>query len=352
MNKTMQTFKISDRQVGAGAPALIVGEVAQAHDGSLGTAHAFIDAIADAGADAVKFQTHIAAAESSALESFRVKFSQQDATRYDYWKRMEFTPEGWSGLAEHARQRGLIFLSSPFSEEAVDMLEKIGMPAWKIASGEVTNPLLLERIAATKKPVLLSSGMSTVAEVDAAVEQIQKLELPLLVFQCTSKYPSGPEDVGLNMLDFFRQRYGAPVGLSDHSGKIFPGLAAAALGVDVIEVHVTLSRQMFGPDVIVSLTPAELRQLVEGTRFIQTALAHPVGKDDRAASMAEMRGLFSKSLVARRNLKSGQTLKREDITTRKPGTGIPAANVARYLGRTLRQDVAAETFLAPDDFED
>ncbi|MHB8112489.1 MAG: N-acetylneuraminate synthase family protein [Bellilinea sp.] len=352
MNKTMQTFKIADHQVGAGAPALIVGEVAQAHDGSLGTAHAFIDAIADAGADAVKFQTHIAAAESSALESFRVKFSQQDATRYDYWKRMEFSPEGWSGLVEHARQRGLIFLSSPFSEEAVDLLDRIGMPAWKIASGEVTNPLLLERIAATKKPVLLSSGMSTVAEVDAVVEQIQKLELPLLVFQCTSKYPSGPEDVGLNMLDFFRQRYGTPVGLSDHSGKVFPGLAAAALGVDMIEVHVTLSRQMFGPDVIVSLTPAELRQLVEGARFIQTALAHPIAKDDRAASMTEMRGLFSKSLVARRNLKSGQTLKRGDIATRKPGTGIPAAHVAQYLGRALRRDVAAETFLAPDDFED
>lgn len=352
MNKTMQIFKIADQQVGAGAPILIVGEVAQAHDGSLGTAHAFIDAIADAGANAVKFQTHIAAAESSALESFRVKFSQQDTTRYDYWKRMEFTPEGWSGLAEHARQRGLIFLSSPFSEEAVDLLDRIGMPAWKIASGEVTNPLLLERIAATKKPVLLSSGMSTIAEIDAVVQQIQRLELPLLVFQCTSKYPSEPKDVGLNMLDFFRQRYGTPVGLSDHSGKIFPGLAAAALGVDMIEVHVTLSRQMFGPDVIVSLTPAELRQLVEGARFIQTALAHPIAKDERAASMSEMRGLFSKSLVARWNLKLGQILKREDITTRKPGTGIPAAHVTQYLGRTLRRDVAAGTFLAADDFED
>ena len=351
-NKTLHPFKIADRQVGPGFPAMIVGEVAQAHDGSLGTAHAFIDAIADAGADAVKFQTHIAAAESSVLEPFRVKFSFQEATRYDYWKRMEFTTEGWAGLAEHARKRGLIFLSSPFSEEAVDLLDKIGMPAWKVASGEVGNPLLLERIAATGKPVLLSSGMSSIAELDGVVAQIQGRKLPLLVFQCTSRYPSMPEDVGLNMLDFFRQRYATPVGLSDHSGKIYPGLAAATLGAEMIEVHVTLSRQAFGPDVPASLTPDELRQLVEGVRYIQRAQAHPMQKEENASAMREMRGLFGKSLVAKRDLLSGRTLQREDLTARKPGTGIPAAQIDDFLGRNLRRDIAANTFLSPDDFED
>jgi len=352
MDNAIQPFQIENRLVGPGAPPMIVGEVAQAHDGSLGTAHAFIDAIAAAGADAVKFQTHIAAAESSSQELFRVKFSQQDATRYDYWKRMEFTPEGWAGLAEHARQRGLIFLSSPFSEEAVDLLEKIGMPAWKIASGEVNNPILMERIAATRKPVLLSTGMSPIAEVDGAVNFIKDLGLPLLVFQCTSKYPSGSEDIGLNLLGLFRQRYRTPVGISDHSGKIFTGLAAAALGVNMIEVHVTLSRQMFGPDVIVSLTPAELTQLVEGARFIYSAMEHPVDKDARAAVMQEMRSLFNKSLVARHDLKAGQRLQKEDITARKPGTGIPAARLDDFIGRKLRRDVPAENFLSTDDFED
>jgi len=352
MNKTILPIEIADRQIGPGFPTMIVGEVAQAHDGSLGTAHAFIDVIADAGADAVKFQTHIAAAESSPLEPFRVKFSFQDATRYEYWKRMEFSPEGWAGLADHAHKRGLIFLSSPFSEEAVDLLDKIGMPAWKVASGEVNNPLLLERVAATGKPVLLSSGMSTIAELDSVVADILKRNLPLLVLQCTSKYPSGPDDVGLNMLDFFRQRYGTPVGLSDHSGTIYPGLAAAMLGVEMIEVHVTLSRQMFGPDVVASLTQDELRQLVEGVKFIQRAAAHPVEKDNRAAAMGEMRGLFSKSLVAKHDLKAGQTMTREDVTARKPGTGIPAARVAEFLDRNLRRDVAADTFLSPEDFED
>ncbi len=352
MSEAVQPFRIENRLVGPGMPAMVVGEVAQAHDGSLGMAHAFIDAVADAGADAIKFQTHIADAESSPLEPFRVKFSQQDATRYDYWKRMEFTPEGWAGLAEHARQRGLIFLSSPFSVEAVELLDRIGMPAWKIASGEVNNPLLLARIQKTGKPVLLSTGMSTVAEIDAAVQQIQSWELPLLVLQCTSKYPSAPEDIGLNMLDFYRRRYSTPVGLSDHSGRIYPGLAAATMGADMIEVHVTLSRQMFGPDVIVSLMPDELRQLAEGVRFIHRMLANPVEKDASAVSMSEMRTLFGKSLVARTDLKAGQALVWEDFDARKPGSGIPAAQISKYVGRKLRRDVTASAFFTPEDFEE
>lgn len=352
MTEPIAAIKIADRLVGPGHPAMIVGEVAQAHDGSLGTAHAFIDAIADAGADAIKFQTHIAAAESSALEPFRVKFSRQDARRYDYWKRMEFSAEGWQGLAEHAAERDLIFLSSPFSEEAVDLLEAVGMPAWKVASGEVNNPMLLDRIAATGKPILLSSGMSTVAEIDGVVNQVKSLGLPLLVFQCTSRYPSSPEDVGLNMLDFYRQRYSVPVGLSDHSGKIFPGLAAAAAGVDMIEVHVTLSRQMFGPDVVVSLTPDELKQLVQGVRFTEAMVAHPVVKDDIAAGLAGMRDLFGKSLAAKFDLRKGDVLRHENITSLKPGTGIPVAAVDQYLGRMLRRDVRAGTFFSLDDFEE
>ena len=352
MNKLISSFRIGDHLVGMDQPALIVGEVAQAHDGSLGMAHAFIDVIADAGADAVKFQTHIASAESSPLEPFRVKFSFQDATRYDYWKRMEFTPEGWRGLADHAHQRGLIFLSSPFSEEAVDMLDQIGMPAWKIASGEVNNPLLLERMARTGKPMLLSSGMSSIAEIDNAVASIQALGLPLLVLQCTSKYPSQPEDIGLNMLDYFQKRYGSPVGLSDHSGKIFPGLAAATLGVQLLELHVTLSRQMFGPDVAASLTPEELKQLVEGVRFIEKVKAHPILKDETARSMQEMKDLFGKSLAARRKILAGEILKRDDITSRKPGSGIPVADYTRYLGRKLKRTVEADAFFSLEDFEE
>ena len=343
--------QIDGRLVGPGHPCLVVGEVAQAHDGSLGMAHAFIDAIAKAGADAVKFQTHIAEAESSALEPFRVKFSQQDATRYEYWKRMEFSEEQWFGLAEHARQKGLIFLSSPFSEAAVELLKRVGMPAWKIASGEVTNPLLFDSLASTGLPVLLSTGMSPLAEIDEKVAWVQGRGLPLAVFQCTSAYPCPPESVGLNMLPLFQKRYRVPVGLSDHTGTIYSGLAAASLGASMLEVHVTLSREMFGPDVPASLTPSELSQLLEGVRFIERAMQQPVDKTQLSPNMVTLRKVFGKSLVAGQDLKAGTPLRREALTARKPGTGIPAAKIEAVIGLVPKRDIRKGEFLRETDFE-
>ena len=330
---------------------LVVGEVAQAHDGSLGTAHAFVDAIADAGADAVKFQTHIAAAESTPSEPWRVRFSPQDATRYDYWRRMEFTEEQWHGLRRHADERGLRFLSSPFSLEAVDLLARVGVAAWKVASGEVGNAPMLERMAGTRLPVLLSSGMSTVAELDDAVRRVRAHGLPLAVLQCTSAYPSPPERIGLNLLDEFRERYDCAVGLSDHSGTIYPGLAAATLGAAVVEVHVTLSRQAFGPDVPASVTTDELRTLVEGVRFVGAMRAHPVRKDALAAELAPLRAMFTKSVVARTDLAAGTVLAAEHLAARKPGTGIPAARLPELVGARLARSLRANDLLADADLE-
>ncbi len=200
---------------------VIVGEVAQAHDGSLGMAHAFIDAIADAGADAVKFQTHIATAESTPSEPWRAKFSHQDATRYDYWKRMEFTEHQWLGLKQHADERKLIFLSSPFSIEAVEMLRRVGLAAWKVASGEISNVPMFERMLASRLPIILSSGMSPWNELDVAVKKVERAGLDLTVLQCSSVYPTPPEKLGLNLLSELRKRYRCKVGLSDHSGTVF-----------------------------------------------------------------------------------------------------------------------------------
>src|SRR5436309_2202786 len=212
-------------------------------------AHAFIDAIARAGADGVKFQTHIAAAESTPSEPWRIQFSRQDEARYDYWKRMEFTESQWHELKRHADHLGLLFLSSPFSLEAVELLERVGVAAWKVASGEVSNVPMFERMSATGLPMLLSSGMSSLEEIDEVVQRVKQKGLPLAVLQCTTAYPCPPEKVGLNLIPEFRARYGCAIGLSDHSGTIYPGLAAATLGIEVLEVHVAFSREMFGPDV-------------------------------------------------------------------------------------------------------
>jgi N-acetylneuraminate synthase len=331
---------------------LIIGEVGLAHDGSLGYAHAFIDEVARAGADAVKFQTHIAAAESTPAEPFRVKFSRQDATRYEYWQRMEFTEVEWQGLADHAREREVLFLSSPFSREAVDLLMRVGMPLWKVASGEVSNIPLLDHMIATGRPIILSSGMSGIEELDKAVERVQRARLPLAVVQCTTAYPCPPERIGLNMIPFFRDRYNAMTGLSDHSGRIYAGLAAATIGADIIEVHVTMSRGMFGPDVPASVTMEELRQLVEGVRFIETMKAHPVDKDASAADMAPLRAIFTKSLVARVPLAAGTVLAEAHLAAKKPGTGIPAERLAAVIGRRLRRDIAPDEQLRVEDVEE
>ena len=330
---------------------LIIGEVALTHDGSLGLAHAFVDAIADAGADAVKFQTHIAAAESTPSEPFRVKFSRQDKTRYDYWKRMEFTEEGWRGLAEHARERGILFISSPFSIHAVDLLERIGMPLWKIASGETSNTTLLDRILDTGKPVLLSTGMSPLDEIDRAAARVRARHADLGVFQCTTAYPCPPEKIGLNLIPFYRERYGCWVGLSDHSATIYPGLAGAALGMDMLEVHVALSREMFGPDVIASVTTQELRQLVDGIRFIERMHANPLDKDASAQETAPLRTLFTRSLVANANLPAGTVIAREHLVIKKPGTGLSPDRLEDIIGRRLARPVTADQVLAAEDIE-
>ncbi len=328
-----------DSALAPAAGCLVVGEVAQSHDGSLGLAHAFVDAISRAGADAVKFQTHIAAAESTAAEPWRVKFSRQDATRFDYWKRMEFTADEWQGLRSHAEDRGLLFLSSPFSMEAMDLLERVGVAAWKVASGEVGNGPMLDRMARSGKAVLVSSGMSPYSELDAAVTRLLSAGAATAVLQCTTAYPCPPEKIGLNVIGELRARYGGrcAVGLSDHSGTIYPGLAAVTLGADVVEVHVALSREMFGPDVAASVTSEELRQLVGGIRCIERMLANPLDKDAQSEEVAPLRGLFTKSVVARVAIPEGTLLREEHLAVKKPGTGIPAAKLQQLVGsRTTR----------------
>ncbi|MCB1275305.1 N-acetylneuraminate synthase family protein [Prosthecobacter sp.] len=347
----MKPRDISDLWQDPAAPAFVIAEVAQAHDGSLGTAHAYIDAVAKTGADAIKFQTHIAAEESSELDTWRVKFSRQDATRYDYWKRMEFTEPQWLELKQHAEERGLVFLSSPFSLSAIRLLERMGVSAWKVASGEVTNRLFLDAMIATKKPVLVSSGMSYLEEMDATVAHLKSQGSPVAVFQCTTAYPCPPEKIGINQVGELIQRYDCPVGLSDHSGTPYPSLAAVTLGARLIEVHITFSREMFGPDVSASLTTQEFAQMVEGIRFIERMKSSPMVKDASAEQMEPLRRMFGQSLVAATDLAAGTVLTRDNLSCRKPGHGISAADVESVVGKQLKRAVKAAQFLSLDDFQ-
>lgn len=337
----------NDRHIG---PELIA-EIGQAHDGSLGMAHAFIDALADARVDTVKFQVHIAEAESSPQEPFRTPFSYEDATRFDYWKRMEFTRDQWQELKRHCDASGVGFLASPFSLKAVDLLESIGAPRYKIGSGEVTNLLLLDRIADTGKPVLLSSGMSTLEELDVAVGRIADHGVPFSVFQCTTSYPTPAERVGLNVLGELRTRYQCPVGLSDHSGTIHALLAAIALGADMVEFHVVWNRRQFGPDSSSSLDMDQIRLLAEGARFISAALTNPVDKSD-IQPFSDVKGIFEKSLSLNRSLPAGSKVERQHLETKKPaGQGIPASEYESVVGRALARSMDQWAFLNWSDLE-
>jgi len=341
----MTALSIAEHPIGPRSPAFIIAEVAQAHDGSLGMAHAFIDAAADAGADAVKFQTHVASAESTLDEPFRVRFSRQDPTRLHYWKRMEFTPEQWEELAAHVRQQGLVFLSSAFSVAAVELLQGIGVAAWKIGSGEFASRDLWGAMSATGKPILFSTGLAKRAEIRSAVALFRSRRLPFALLQCTTAYPSPFEEVGLNVIEELRSEFGCPVGLSDHSGSLFPGLAALARGANILEVHVTFHRGMFGPDVAASLTFDELRMLCAMRDALIKMDSHPVDKDDVAERLTGLREIFGRSLAPVRALPAGAVLSPEMLVPKKPGGGIPPEALEQLAGRRLARDVEPDRIL-------
>lgn len=333
-----------------GQNTFIVAEVAQAHDGNINFAHAFIEAVAKTGAQAIKFQTHIAEEESTPGEPWRVKFSYQDDRRYDYWKRMEFTKDQWAELKKHADEKGLHFLSSPFSIKAVDLLEEINIPAWKIGSGEVLSDRMLARIAQTKKPVILSSGMSDFKEIDRITAYLKDLHIEYALMQCTTAYPTQFDQVGLNVISEMKARYQCPVGLSDHSGTIWPSIAAATLGAELLEVHVKIGADMPGPDSSSSLTIEELTQMVEGVRAVNTMQDNPIDKNKLTDNQKNMRQLFMKSIIARQDLSAGTVLSAEHLVEKKPSTGIPGTLIEKAFGLTLAKPVSQDEQLSWDHF--
>lgn len=330
----------------------IIAEIAQAHEGSLGIAHSYIDALAGTGVDTVKFQMHIASAESSEYEQFRVNFSREDKTRYDYWDRMGFTFDQWAGLKDHCEEKGLRFLCSPFSMLAFEWLERLGVDRYKIASGETANFLMLEKICSTKKPVLISSGMSAYAEIKSTVDFISSRGGNLEgIFQCTTAYPTPPEKYGLNVITELRQQYECKIGLSDHSGEIYAGLAATALGAEMLEMHVVFDKAMFGPDAKSSLTLNEFRVLADGVRKISGSLQNPVDKN-ATEGFGELKTMFGKSLALNKDLPAGHVIGIDDLETKKPGNkGIPASEYNNVLGKKLQGDKRGNAFLDYPDIE-
>ena len=313
---------------------MIIAEIGSVHDGSFGNAKKLIELASKCGADAVKFQTHIPDAET--LKNAPSPSYFKEESRYDYFKRTGFSKDEWKKLSDYSLSLGITFLSSPFSLEAVDLLESIGISQYKIPSGEVTNIPMLEKIASIGKPVLLSSGMSDWNELDTAVNIFNK-KCDLTVMQCSSSYPCKPNEVGLNILKEIKRRYVCKIGYSDHTIGYAAPVAAAALGASVIEKHFTFSRHMFGSDAKHSMEPNEFKILCKSIKEVWSIMHSPVDKND-INKYSQMKEIFQKSIVASQNLNSGTIVKIEHIAFKKPGTGISASNYQEVLGKTLTKD--------------
>ena len=330
----------------ADSPVFIIAEVGSVHDGSYGNATKLIELAAECGADAVKFQTHIAAAET--LKGAPMPPYFKGEPRFEYFERTGFSLAQWQSLKAHAERCGVEFISSPFSDTAVVLLEQIGVQRYKIPSGEVTNLPMLDAIARTQKLVLLSSGMSNWRDLDAAIETIRRHHNGIVVLQCTSEYPCPVERVGLNVIGEMAARYNLPVGFSDHTLTNHAAFAAVALGASVVEKHLTFSRKMYGSDAPNSAEPDQFVDLVEGIRAIAMMRANPVDKDD-LAPFREMKRIFEKSVVSAVEITKGAVITADMLAVKKPGGGIPAAQIGEVIGKRAARAIAADRLLTRED---
>jgi N-acetylneuraminate synthase len=330
------------------SPIFLIAEIGSVHDGSLGNALRLVEVASECGANAVKFQTHIPEAETLRAAPSPAYFNQE--SRFDYFRRTSFTLEQWSVIKDACEKHGVAFLSSPFSEEAVDLLERLGMARYKIPSGEVTNLPLIDKIARLGKPIILSSGMSDWSELDRAVAVIRKHHSRLTILQCTSEYPCSYERVGLNVMLEMKQRYGLPVGLSDHTITPYATYAAVTLGASVIERHLTFNRKMYGSDAKHSLEPPEFAELVTGVRALEVMSAAKVDKND-LSGLEEMKAIFEKSIVALVDIPAGAILRRDMLGIKKPGTGLSAARIEEVVGRRVSRAISAASILTQPDIE-
>ncbi|NQY73418.1 MAG: N-acetylneuraminate synthase family protein [Candidatus Margulisbacteria bacterium] len=328
----------------------IIAEIGNTHEGSVGLAKQFIKSAAECGVDTVKFQTHIFEAESLPNAPNPPYFTGE--SRKEYFERTAFNLGQYKQLKEFAEKECHVrFISSPFSIEAVDLLEDLGIQEYKIPSGEVTNLPLLKRILRTNKPVLLSSGMSSWDELDRAVETLKlNGSSDLTILQCTSEYPCPPENAGLNILSEMKKRFNLPIGYSDHTlGTAIP-VAAVVLGATVIEKHFTLSKRMYGSDAMNATEPHEFKKLVKAIRDIETSLHSTVNKDQKASELTIMKQTFEKSIVSASNLPKGHNIQDSDLAFKKPGSGIPAYSYQSLIGKVINKNIPQNHMFQLSDF--
>jgi N,N'-diacetyllegionaminate synthase len=346
----VRALHIAGRPVGPGAPCFVIAEAGVNHNGDMDMAARLVDAAADAGADAVKFQTFRAdrlAVEDAPKAPYQLADGAEES-QAAMLRRLELKPEAHRGLQEHCARRGILFLSTPFDEVSADLLETLDVPAFKLGSGEVTNWPLLAHIARKGRPLILSTGMSTLDEVAAAVAVVRDAgDPPLALLHCVSAYPAPAEEANLHAMGALTEAFGVPVGFSDHSVGNDVSLAAVALGARIIEKHFTLDRTLPGPDHAASIEPDELTALVAGVRRVESALGSGV-KAPTGAEAANI-GVVRRSVGAVVDIPAGARIEAGMLAMVRPATGIPPARVGEVLGRTAARVIGAGSLLVWED---
>jgi len=350
----MPTIHISkDRAIGSGQPCFIIAEAGVNHNGSLELAYRLVDAASEAGADAVKFQTFTPESVVSIgapKAAYQLETTGKEESQLEMIRSLSLSVNDHLALVRYSDERKIQFLSTPFDEESLELLRRFDLPVLKVASGEITNWPFLERVGCQCKPVLLSTGMSYLSEVDEAIRVLQSSGCPeIVLLHCVSSYPAEPSESNLRAMVSLRCTFQRAVGFSDHTTGIEVPIAAVALGACVIEKHLTLDKSMPGPDHRMSLSPTELRQLIDAIRLVETALGD--GHKRPMPSEEDVRRVARRSIVTRMALQNGTIIERDMLDFKRPAAGFPPSHLNSVLGRRLRTALAADAIIKPEDLD-
>ena len=331
----LKEIQIRTRKIGEKFPVFVIAEAGINHNGSLSLAKKLVNMAKKSGADCIKFQTHITEEEMTKTKILPGKISKKPL--WDIIKNCELNEKEELEIDKYCKERKILFLSTPFSIPAVDRLEKIKMPAYKIGSGELTNLPFLKHIAKTRKPVILSTGMSDMNEIKESVKIFKKSKIPLAILQTTSEYPCNYEDINLGVIDKYKKLFNIPVGISDHSLGIYTSLGAVARGATIVEKHITLDKKMPGPDQKLSLEYDELSELIKGCKAVKLAMG-----DSKKILKKELPVLHfaRESVVSREKILKGEIFTEKNLITKRPNTGeIPAKNFYKIIGKKAKKNI-------------
>jgi len=343
----MRKVRIGNKVVGGGEPVFIIAEAGVNHNGDIGLAKKLVDAAKDAGADAVKFQVFKAeniVVRNAEKARYQKETTGSEESQYEMVRKLELAEEDFKELVEYAMRKDIMFLASPFGKKSVDLLDKLGSPAFKVASGEITNFPLLKYIAKKEKPIILSTGMATLEEIDDAVRVIRNQGVEhILLLHCVTSYPAKVEDVNLRAMQTLKHTFKLPVGLSDHTLGIIVPVAAVALGAVIIEKHFTLDRNLPGPDQRASLEPHELKRMVRAIRKVEMALGDGIKRP--AKDEEEIKKLVRRSMIAKVDIPEGTIITEDMLDIKRPGTGIEPKYMDMIVGRKASKNIGKNSIM-------